>query len=52
MTVRSQYLEVRPKVAVDGCGFRRRFYNEKFYDLILMIKMVKTTLCDPYRLFY
>ena len=39
MTVRCQYLEVCPEVPVDGCGFRRRFYDEKFYDSILMIKV-------------
>ena len=37
MTIRRQHLEIRSKVAVDGCGFRRRFYDEKFYGPILRI---------------
>jgi len=42
-----QYLEIRPQVTVDGRGFRRRFYDQKFYDSALMIK-VKKSLCEKF----
>jgi hypothetical protein len=35
VAIRSQNLEIRPKVSVDGCRFGRRFYDQQFNDPIL-----------------
>jgi hypothetical protein len=50
MTIGRQHLEIVSQVTIDGRRFGRRFYDEKFYDSILMIK-VKKNLCDKFAVY-